>query len=137
MVARTRLNVLPYVHCSLSVCIVYSVLAHFLVELKELFDLESEHRRFIFKIMTQLYLAVLRRLRETVRKKRRPLSGNMSGFFTTTTLPHKHGALLSEFLSDNRTPIIMSGLRGFYAAYCSSFLPTIWDNLSVPSSRIK
>jgi hypothetical protein len=109
MVARTRLNVTLYVHClysSFSPCT-------FSCGVKQLFDLESEHRRFIFKIMTQFSLAVLRRLRETVRKKRPSLSGNMSGFFTTTTLPHKHGALGSEFLAGNRTPVVISGLLGF------------------------
>ena len=118
-------------------CIVSSALTHFLVEVRQLFDLESEPRRFILKIMTRFYLAVLRQLRETVRKKRPPLSRNMSGFFTTTTLPHKHGALSSEFLTSNTTPLVISGLLGFFAAYCSSFLPTVRDNLSVPSSRIK
>jgi hypothetical protein len=60
-------------------CTVYSVLVYFLAELRRIFDLESEHRRFIFKIMTQFYLVALRRSRETVRKQRPPLSGNMSG----------------------------------------------------------
>jgi hypothetical protein len=128
-----RTSVLCYAYFG---CIVYTVLAHFLVELRQVFDLETEHRRFIFKIMTQFYLAVLRRLRETVWKKLPPLSGNMSGFFTTTAPPHKHEALGLEFLASSRTPVVISGLLGFYAAYCSSFLPTIRDNLSVPSSRI-
>jgi len=93
MAARTRL------HATLHYfgCIVYSVLEHFLFELKQLFDLESEHRQFVFKIMTQFYLAVLRRSRETVRKKRPPLRGNMSGSFTTTTLPHKHALSVQSF----------------------------------------
>jgi len=110
-------------------CTAYSVLVYFLVEFKQLFDLDSEHRRFIFKVMTQFYLTVLRRSRETVRKKRPPLSANISGFFTITTLPHKHGALGSEFLVSNRTPVVISALLAFYAAYYSSFLPTIRDNL--------
>jgi hypothetical protein len=46
----------------------------------------------------------------------------MSGFFTTTTLPHKHGALGAEFLASNRTPVVISAFLGFYAAYYSSFL---------------
>jgi hypothetical protein len=86
--------------------------------------------------MTQFYLAVLRRLRETVRKKRPPLSGKMSGFFTTRIRPHKHSALGPEFLASNRTPVVISALLKFYAAYYSSFVPTIRDNLSLPSSRI-
>ena len=87
--------------------------------------------------MTQFYLAVLRRSRETVRKKRPPLEGNASGFFTTTTLPHQHVALGSQFLASNRTPVVTSALRGFYAAYYSRVLPTIRDNLSVPPLRTK
>jgi hypothetical protein len=102
-------------------CTVYSVLTHFLVELRQLFDLESEHRRFILKIMTHFYLAVLRRLRETVREKRPPLSGNMSGFSTAL--------LVQSFSQVNTTPVVISGLLEFYAAYCSSFIPTIRDNL--------
>jgi hypothetical protein len=130
---RKRASMLCYTYFG---CIIYSVLAHFLVELRKLLDLESEHGGFIFKIMTQFYLAVSRRLRETVRMKRLPLKRYMSGFFTTRSRKHKYSALGPEFLASNRTPVAISALLGFYAAHYSSFVPTIRNNLSVPSSKI-
>jgi hypothetical protein len=46
--------------------------------------------------------------------------------------------ILIELLQDSVfTPSEICGLLGNYTASCGNYLPTFWDNMSVPSSRVK
>jgi hypothetical protein len=68
---QERVSTLRYTYPA---CIVYSVLAHFLVELRHLLALESERRRFIFKMTQEFYVVVLRRLKKHCERNDRHLA---------------------------------------------------------------
>jgi hypothetical protein len=120
---------------SYSACIVYSAFAHFHVQLRQLFDLQNERRRFICKTTQEFYLALLRRLKNISKETTATLRKRL--YSSPQQLCRVSMALSAQFLASNGTPVVICAFLELYTAHYISFLPTIQFNLSLPSSRVK